>query len=373
MSVSYGGDSITFADGSIVASGSAGFKNKIINGHMMIDQRYAGAATANTINDYTLDRWTVQQGNSHYGKLVAQQVQSANSSASNYESGSAPAGFVNSLKITSQSAYTLVSGDYYCIQHKIEGNNVADLNWGTANAVNITLSFWTKSSLTGSFSVVVSNNSENYCYPITYTINSANTWEYKTITIPAPTSGTWLKDNGLGVRIYFGLGAASYTSAPGSWTATQTIQATGTTSVVSTSGATFYLTGVQFEKSSTASSFEFRSIQKELMLCQRYYFKISGTSGAGIMTIAGNGTASAGNILWFPVAMRSSPTWSSSGLTLYGYTSGSIGSFDSFYTYIVSSFSARLIWNGSGITSGAVLGDVNCSNSSAYAAFSAEL
>jgi hypothetical protein len=270
-------------------------------------------------------------------------MESANTSASNYESSSAPTGFTNSLKITSSSAYTPVTGDYMLIRQHIEGYNIADLDWGLATAKTVTVSFWVKSSLVGSHSFSVYNHDGSRSYPVLYTINVANTWEYKTIVIPGDTSGTWKRDTSIGISIAFSIGSgATYSGPSGAWAGAWYPAATGAVPLIGTSGATLYITGVQFEKGTAASSFEFRSYTKELMLCQRYYFRISGASGTGIATVAGNGTGSAGTTLWFPVAMRSAPTWSSSGLTLYGYTAGSISNFDSFYSYFTSSFSARL-------------------------------
>ena len=117
------------------------------------------------------------------------------------------AGANSSLKVTSLTANTVSSGDYYLIQQHIEGNNIIDLNWGTANAKPVSLSFWVRSSLTGTFGGSLGNNAFDYTYPFTYTISSANTWEYKTITISGPTSGTWLKTNGIGIQVTFGLGS----------------------------------------------------------------------------------------------------------------------------------------------------------------------
>ena len=271
MSVSYGGSSITFEDGSIVASGSQGFKNKIINGHMMIDQRNAGAAISAAGNVYTVDRFLIQ--GSQTGKFNVQQRNSANSAVSNYESGSAPTGYVNSLKITVGTAVTVGSGDYFILRQPIEGNNVADLDFGLSTAKTVTLSFWVKSSLIGLHSGHLTNASSARWYAYTYTINVADTWEYKTIVIPGDQSGTWLKDNGMGIYVGWSLGTGSTNAAAGSnaWSSSTGIGAPSEVNTVATAGATFYITGVQLEKGTTASSFEFRSYGKELMLCQRYY------------------------------------------------------------------------------------------------------
>jgi hypothetical protein len=291
MSVSYGGSSITFEDGSIVSSGSQGFKNKIINGAMMIDQRNAGASVT-AANQYSLDRWSVF--NSQSSKFTFQQ---------NAGSVTPPAGFTNYLGITSSSAYSITSGDYFGVYQRIEGYNIADLGWGTANASTVTLSFWVRSSLTGTFGGAIRNDGSNRGYPFTYTINSANTWEKQTITIPGDTTGTWLTTNGIGISVQFSIGTGStYSFTAGAWGAhSAAISVTGATSVVGTNGATWYVTGVQLEKGTTASSFEFRSYQKELMLCQRYYI----TSVNQNSLVCNGGTYQSAQ---FPVAMRAAPT-----------------------------------------------------------------
>jgi len=237
-----------------------GFKNRIINGAMVIDQRNAGAsvtATATAARTYVLDRWNYQT-----------------STASKYslqQSSTAPAGFVNSLKVTSLAATSLGSSDYYVIGQPIEGYNMADLNWGTANAKTVTLSFWVQSSLTGTFGGSIESSDVGRSYPFTYVINSANTWEQKSITIVGDTSGTYYTTNGAGAYLWFGMGVGtSLSGTAGSWQSINVLSATGATSVVGTNGATFYITGVQLEKGSTATSFDYRPYGTELALCQRY-------------------------------------------------------------------------------------------------------
>jgi hypothetical protein len=238
------------------------FKNRIINGNMVIDQRYAGAATANTISGYTLDRWNVAQTTT--GKLIVQQ---------NAGSVTPPAGFTNYLGVTSQSAYSIGAGDFYAVLQSIEGYNLADLNWGTANAKTITLSFWVRSSLTGTFGLCL-NNGGTRSYPFTYTISSANTWEQKSITVAGDQSGTWNATNGTGVQIWFGLGVGSTNAGPvGAWASANYVGVSSAVSVVGTNGATFYITGVQLEVGTQATTFTTAggSYGAELALCQRYY------------------------------------------------------------------------------------------------------
>jgi hypothetical protein len=290
MSVQYGGDKITFADGSTVASGWSGFKNRIINGAMMIDARNAGSSvTQTTSNLYVTDRFLVS--GSVTSKFTAQQ------------SSTAPSGFINSLLITSSSAYSVGSSESFGIQQRIEGLNCADLAWGTASAAAVTLSFWVRSSLTGTFGGSLRNSAADRSYPFTFAISSANTWEQKTITVAGDTTGTWLTTNGVGITVIFSMGAgATVSGTSGTWAATNYVSATGATSVVGTSGATFYITGVQLEKGSTATSFDYRPYGTELRLCQRYYQQSSTWFCYAVSTSAVRAS--------FPLvaSMRSTPT-----------------------------------------------------------------
>ena len=298
MSVSYGGDSITFGDGSVQSGGWNGFRNRIINGAMVIDQRNAGATVTPLNGTYTLDRWKCSF--SQASKFTVGQ------------SSTAPVGFTNSFLATVSNAYTITSGDYFVPSHKIEGYNIADLGWGTADAKTVTLSFWVRSSLTGTFAVTILNGANNRSYPATYTINAANTFEYKTITIAGDTSGTWLTTNGIGLDIYWNLGVGStYSGTANAWQAGTYYSATGATSVVGTSGATFYITGVQLERGSTASSFEYRSFGTELALCQRYYQVLS--NGLSVAYMAGaSSTVAVVYTGSLPIPMRTTPTLSNS-------------------------------------------------------------
>lgn len=266
-----------------------GFKNRIINGAMMIDQRNAGASFTPTNSSYGLDRWRYQV--SQTSKLTSQQ------------SSVAPAGFIDSLIVTSSSSYSVLAADYFMLRQRVEGYNVADLNWGTASAQAVTLSFWARSSLTGTFGGSVTNSAANRFYPFSYTISSADTWEYKTITIAGDTTGTWLTNNNIGMGVDFSLGMGStYSGTAGAWSSTEAYSVTGATSVVGTSGATFYITGVQLEKGSTATSFDYRPYGTELALCQRYYQ--TGTQRFRIDPFPGAAAGSA----YFPVSMRATPT-----------------------------------------------------------------
>ena len=284
------------------------FKNRIINGAMQIDQRNAGASiTVNTSGtQYSCDRFNVN--GSVTSKYTVQQ------------SSTAPVGFVKSLLATSSSAYTVGTSEYFQIAQRIEGNNISDLAWGTANAATVTLSFQVRSSLTGTFGGSLYSYSGDVSYPFNYTISSANTWETKSITIAGPTTGTFPTDNSGSLVVGFSLGAgATVSGTAGSWSSTLYRSATGAVSVVGTSGATFYITGVQLEKGSTATAFDYRPY--ELQLCQRYFWKASG-EGFGL---AVSGYSAAGRLV-NPVPMRVATTISNATFTVNSGSAGTVTS-----------------------------------------------
>ena len=298
MTVSISGTSgITFPDGSLQTAAASPYvlRNRLINGDMRIDQRNAGASITPTNGQYSVDRWACYL--SQTSKFSAQQ---------NAASVTPPVGFTNYLGVTSLSAYSITSTDLFLLNQNIEGLNVADLGWGTANAQTITLSFWVRSSLTGTFGGSLRNSALNRSYPFSYTITAANTWEKETITIAGDTSGTWLTTNGVGINLALGLGVGStYSGTAGSWSGSNFLSATGATSVVSTNGATFYITGVQLEIGTSATPFERRLYGQELANCYRYYQQT--TAGLRCFVIqSGNGVRQLS--LLFPTPMRASPT-----------------------------------------------------------------
>ena len=259
-----------------------GMRNRIINGAMVIDQRNAGASTNNAggTTTYALDRWA------YYG--------TSGSKFSIQQSTTAPAGFSNSILITSLAATTIGTNDEYWLNQKVEGFNSADLSWGTADAKTVTLSFWVRSSLTGTFGGSFINSANNYYYAFSYTISSANTWTQVSITVAGPTAGTWIgSTNGVGLSVVFGLSAGStYGGAtPNVWTsATYKVLPTGAVNILATNAATFYVTGVQLEAGTTATSFDYRPYTTELQLCQRYYEIIAPVQSSFLISV--NATAS---------------------------------------------------------------------------------
>jgi uncharacterized protein (DUF697 family) len=345
-----------------------GMRNRIINGAMRIDQRNNGAAVTGNDNVYGVDRFRVQVTQS--AKMDLQQDSSANTVA----------GFTSSLKVTSSSAYSVTSSDYFFLQQRIEGNNVADLRWGTANARPVTLSFWVRSSLTGTFGGSLQNDDQNRNYPFTYTINSANTWEYETITVPGDTTGTWLTNNGTGLRVNFGLGVGSnFSGTAGAWNAnSNNLSATGAVSVVGTNAATWYVTGVQLEEGSVPTSFDYRQYGTELALCQRYYKRISRVDSSGgdngiINLVDWNGTDSySGNII--SPSMRSAPSLSYSALSDFTYYEAGSTKTPTGITIVGSGPNHAEIsvgWSG-GLTAGRA-GWMRINGSSGWIAFSSEI
>ena len=280
------------------SEGALSNRNLMINGNVLIDQRNSGSSITPTSDQtFTVDRFKARLNNA--SKYSVQQVTDA------------PSGFYNSLKVTSAAATTVGTNDYYQISTQLEGYTTDVLQQGTSAAKQYTLSFYVKSSLTGTFGGGYSNNQGDRFYAWTYTINSANTWERKSITITGATDGTWLQTTNSGLWTYWTLGAGSgVQTTAGVWGTSFKRGPTGATNVVATNGATWQITGIQLEVGDTATDFEHRSYGDELARCQRYYYQL--VDGAGQhMGMAGyyNSTLLMVGIE-FPVTMRASPTLS---------------------------------------------------------------
>lgn len=342
-----------------------GFKNRIINGNMAIDQRNAGAAVTPVDGQYTLDRWFA--GMTQASKYSIQQ---------NAGAITPPAGFTKYLGVTSLSAYSVLASDTFYFAQTIEGFNVSDLDWGTASAATVTLSFRVYSSLTGTFGGALLNGARNRSYLFSFTVLAPNTFTTVTLTIPGDTSGTWATNNTGGVIIRFGLGSGStYSGTANAWGAGNLIQPTGTVSVVGTSGATFYITGVQLEKGTQATSFDYRPYGTELVLCQRYLpaLTFGGGSVGSILVGQANATTSVIHTTIFPVTARTAPTGitvssashfnnvnaigSLTSVTSISFNTGSV--FGSSFSTVTSGLvagnastlyanttSAKILWNG---------------------------
>lgn len=277
-------------------------RNRLINGDMRIDQRNNGASVSNTAGGpYTLDRW--KAFGSVASKFTIQRLQPASLIPQQFY-----------LACTSSSAYALLAADTFDVLQFIESDNVADLQWGTANARSITISFRVFSSLIGTFGGSIRNSALNRSYVFTYSIPVASTWTDIKITIPGDTTGTWLLNgNGVGVQLCFSIGTGTtFSTTAGAWTAGNFISATGAVSVVSTLSATWYITGVQLEVGSIATPFEQRLLGLEMMLCQRYFVQWTGGAGTfdftavGTLSIASATTANLIPILNAP--LRATPT-----------------------------------------------------------------
>ena len=299
------GQAVTFAQAANLPN-TFGFKNRIINGAMMISQRGTSFATP-ADGAYTLDRWqTNTSGGGVYS--VAQ-------------SSDAPVGFLNSTLITVTTADASIgSSDYYIFTQRIEGNNTVDFAFGTASAAPVSISFWVKASVTGAYGVsLLAYNASYRTYISTVTVSSANTWEYKTITVSGDTASAIRTNNNWGMALAFDLGCgSSFNTTAGSWTAGEKYGTSGSTKLISTSGATFYITGVQLEKGSTATSFDVRPYGTELQLCQRYYYKCT----ARPLGLAFNSNVVYTMGVSLPVPMRATPTLDTS---TYSVSSGAAG------------------------------------------------
>ena len=308
---------------------SSSWRNRIINGGMTIDQRNAGASVSATSGgQYFLDRWCASISAS--GKFAVQQ---------NAGSVTKPIGFANYLGVTSSTAWAVGASDYATLNQFIEGFNVADLQWGTSNAASVTLSFVVYSSLTGTFGGLIHNGinagGQTRTYPFTFTVSAANTWTTISLTINGDTTGTWGSSNGAGIAVCFSLAAgSSKVATSGAWTGVAAYSgATGQTNILATNAATFYITGVQLEKGSAASPFDYRDYGRELIMCQRYFESTyeSGTS-PGVTSQTANSimvyaqasslTVSQNSSWYYRVTKRTSPT-----VTLYNPSTGATGTF----------------------------------------------
>jgi hypothetical protein len=354
-------DLMTTSDG-VSSSGLYGFKNRIINGAMVIDQRNAGASFTPTSGNYGLDRYRYFV--SQASKITAQQ------------SSTVPTGFSTSFLQTVASAVTPGSSDYFVFQQNIEGYNIADMQFGTASAATFTVSFWVRSSVTGTYSVYLANASVNRTYLANYTVIAANTWEQKTITITGDTTGTWGNTNGGGIMIGWDLGSGStYNGTANAWQAGQYYRTSSSVNWISTAGATFYITGVQLEKGSTATSFDYRPYGTELQLCQRYFAKLTPYSanpyttwGAGFLWA----TTSCNLYIKYPTTMRASPTLGYSGnIWVASASNYTISGVNNTYPGLDSTN-----WQPSGI-SGATIGHgcvlMSANDASAFVTLSSEL
>ena len=284
-----------------VSSGNTTGKNLVDNGAMAVDQRNTGSAVTPTNAGLTFgpDRWMMYK-NTAATFTIGQDTE-------------APEGFAYSLKVTNTGTDSSISAtDRALIVHRMEGNKIRFLDLGSSTAKQVTLSFYVRSSITGTHGGAIRNHDSNQRnYPFTYTISSANTWERKTITLTLDTSGTWPTDNTLCLQIQFGLGVGTdFSATAGAWGDGDKNSATGaTTAMLSTASATWYVTGVQLEVGSTATAFEHLPYADDLKRCLRYYYRYRKTIAYGMYVTIRTWSATNGDgIHSFPVPMRAAPT-----------------------------------------------------------------
>jgi hypothetical protein len=308
---------------SLGAGNASSFKNRIINGNMVISQYNATSSvtpSATATNVYVIDRFFYFQ--SLASKFNLQQL-----------SASPPTGFNNYLGATVASSVSVGVNDYFGIGQIIEGFNSADLGWGTANAKTVTLSFQVYSSLTGTFGGAIQNAAQTRSYPFTYSISTANTWTSISVTVAGDTGGTWVGASNAGcIRVNFSLGmGSSFSGTANAWASANSMSVTGAVSVVGTASAYLYITGVQLEVGTVATSFDYRSIGTELALCQRYFQKIAAiTTGSGydnfaIATSYASGATSFRFVIPLSTVMRAAPSFSQNGsFVALGVVSGTL-------------------------------------------------
>jgi hypothetical protein len=308
-----GSNGVTFNDASLQGAAASPYvlKNRIINGAMVIFQR---GVAATTNQSYSVDRWKLNKEND------------ATESVS--QNTDAPTGFSYSLRNTiSTGDATIGATQFSGLEQLIEGYNIADLGWGTANAKTVTLSFWVRSSVTGTYTGNLRNDGATRINPFNFTISVANTWEQKTITITGDTGGTWLTTNGTGIilTVYAALGSGYTGGTAGTWGTAPAYGCGSPVNGIASNGNIFAITGVQLEQNTSATPFERRLYNQELANCQRYYWKWVATSAG---TYFYTGVSSSATDIYgpvkLPVTMRTSPTLTTSGTASdYGGYQGS--------------------------------------------------
>jgi hypothetical protein len=270
-------------------SGNPNFRNIVINGDMQVAQRNTSVASITAGGYYTLDRWNLDI--SSLGTWTMSQ-------STDTPTGQ---GFANSLKLDCTTAdATPSAGDYFILQSRFEGQNLQYLKKGTASAVSLTASFWVKSTKTGTFIVEIRDTDNARAISKSYTVNTTNTWEFKTVTFEGDTTGAFTNDNARSLDLNFWLGAGStYSSGTLQTTWSAVVDANrvvGQVNIADSTSNDFLITGVQLEAGTSATDFEFLPIDVDLQRCLRYYEKITAEAntqlfGAGFNYNTTNGIA----------------------------------------------------------------------------------
>jgi hypothetical protein len=310
--------------------------NRIINGDMRVDQRNNGAAVT-AVNVYTVDRWE------YFASQAAKGTWGRNLNAI-----AGPIGFPYYFGFQSSSAYTPLAADYFVLAQAFEADMVSDFAWGTANAQPVTLSFWARSSLTGTFGGSVQNYAATRSYPFSFSLPTANTWTKIVVTIPGDTAGTWVMSGNAGsMYVQFDFGSGTTLRGPaGAWASAGYSGATGTVNVVATNGATFYVTGVKLEIGSVATPFNRQSMAKSMADCQRYFQKVGGATATDLY-LSGYAVGASG-VVAVTVgvhAMRAAPTAAVVG----SFTATNVSTVNIFPG--LQTFGVQLLSTGAGQTS----------------------
>lgn len=298
-----------------------GMRNKIINGDMRINQRSSGVITGAGSRQFPVDQWAVWNGT---GTVTFQQ------------STVTPPGFAYSLLATVTGTGSYGTNGYTQMQIKVEGSNCTDLSWGTSSAKQVIISFWCQSSVVGTYTVSIGNSDRSRVYVAPFTVNSANTWEYKVLVIPGDTSGTWLKTTGIGFDICVNLGfGTGDETTPNVWSGLNKLSVSSSVDFAANLNATFYITGFQVEQNTQPTPFESRPIGVELALCQRYYYRYSNPTlnGGGLGYLAGFSSTRSFGTINIPVEMRGTITITPTSCTVDSLSLSNVGSVTAIAAY----------------------------------------
>jgi len=347
------------------ATVQGGQKNRIINGAMVISQRNGTASvTPGTFPAYLTDRFAYNA--SVASKLSFQQVTDA------------PSGFNNSLKVTVAAQYSPAAGERFILYQKIEGFNVANLQFGTAGALTITTTQYIKGSVAGTYAVAINNAALDRSY--VGTVNVTTSWQPLSITLSGDTSGTWSTGNTTGLQLTFDLGSGSnFNTTANAWQAGTYFRTSSCVTFVNqTAGSTLNITGVQLEVGNSATDFEYVNYQTSLANCQRYYYRTTAQTSGDRMGNGYIGSATGASVgFFYPVTMRTNPTALEQTGTATDYsvnwaTSNTVCSAVPTFTTATTNFANVALTVASGLTTGQGC-MARAATTSAYFGWSAEL